>query len=45
MDNSGKLGETSLPELRFYSHLKVEDITDADYTNSKKFCKDFKIKN
>ena len=45
MDNSAKLSETSLPELRFCSHLKVEDTTDADYTDSKRFCKDFKIKN
>ena len=30
--------KTSLPEKEdFYSHLDVEDITDADYTHAKKF--------
>ena len=29
----------------FYSHLKVKDITDADYTHAKNVCKEFKIKN
>ena len=28
----------------FYSHLNMEDITDADYTHAK-VCKDFKTKN
>ena len=28
----------------FYSHLNMEDITDADYTHEKRICKDFKIK-
>ena len=38
--------ETSLPEKEdFYSHLNMEDITDADYTHAKRVCKDFKIKN
>ena len=38
--------ETSLPEKDgFYSHLNMEDITDADYTHTKRVCKDFKIKN
>ena len=32
--------ETSLPEKEhFYSHLNMEDITDADYTHSKRVCK------
>ena len=35
-----------LPEKEyFYSHLQMEDITDADYGHTKKFCKDFEIKN
>ena len=25
----------------FYSHLNMEDITDVDYTHTKKNCKDF----
>ena len=29
----------------FYSHLNTEDITDADYANSKRVYKDFEIKN
>ena len=41
-----KLNETSLPEKEdFYSHLKMEDITDANYAHTKKVCKDFEIKN
>ena len=40
-----KLSENSLPEkYDFYSHLKMENITDADYTHAKRVCKDFKIK-
>ena len=41
-----KFNETSLPEKQdFYSHLNVEDITDADYVYAKTVCKDFEIKN
>ena len=29
----------------FYSHLNMEDITDADYAHTKRICKDFKIRN
>ena len=29
----------------FYSHLNMEDITDADYAHAKRVCKNFKIKN
>ena len=39
-----KFNETSLPEKDFYSHLNMEDITDADYAHVKQVCKDFKIK-
>ena len=28
----------------FYSHLNVEDITDADYAHVKRVYKDFEIK-
>ena len=38
--------ETSLPEKEdFYNHLNMEDITDADYTHTKRVCKEFEIKN
>ena len=46
MDDWEKFCETSLPEKEdFYSHLNMEDITDADYAHVKRICKDFDIKN
>ena len=40
-----KFNETSLPEKEeFYSHLNMEDITDAYYVHAKRVCKDFEIK-
>ena len=37
MDDSGKFNETSLPEKQdFYSHLNMENISDADYTQTQK---------
>ena len=46
MDDWEKFNETSLPEKEdFYSHLNIEDITDADYAHAKRVCKDFEIKN
>ena len=45
MDDLGKFNETSLHEKEdFYSHLNMEDITDADYMLAKRVCKDFEIK-
>ena len=45
MDDWEKLNETSLPEKEdFYSHVNMEDIADADYTQAKRVCKDFEIK-
>ena len=45
MDDSEKFNETSLPEKEaFYSHLNLEDITNADYAHAKWVCKDFEIK-
>ena len=36
MDNWEKLNEASLPEKEdSYSHLNMEDITDADYVHAK----------
>ena len=46
MDDWEKFNETSLLEKEdFYSHLNMEDITDADYVHAKNVCKDFEIKN
>ena len=39
------MNETLLPEKEdFFSHLNMEDITDADYAHAKRVCKDFEIK-
>ena len=44
MDDWKKFNETTLPEKEdFYSHLNMEDITNADYVQAKKDCKDFEI--
>ena len=46
MDDWEKYNETSLPEKEdFYSHLKIKDITDADYAHVKRVSKGFEIKN
>ena len=46
MDGWEKFNEMSLTEKEdFYSHLNMEDITDADYPHAKRVCKDFEIKN
>ena len=46
MDIWENFNETSLPEKEdFYSHLNMEDITDADYVHTKRVCKDFEIIN
>ena len=34
-----------LEKKDLYSHLNMEDITDADYARTKRVCKDFEIKN
>ena len=45
IDDWEKFSETLLPEIGdFYSHLNMEDITDADYAHTKRICKDFEIK-
>ena len=45
IDDWENFKETSLPEKEdFYSHLNMEDITDADYAHAKRVCKDFEIK-
>ena len=46
MDDCERFNEISLPEKEdFYSHLNMEDITDAHYAHAKRICKDFEIKN
>ena len=41
-----KFDETSLPEKEdLYSHLNMEDLTDADYIHTKRVSKDFIIRN
>ena len=45
MNDWRKFNETSLREKEeFYSHLNIDNISDADYTNAKRVCKDFEIK-
>ena len=45
MDDWGKVNVTSISEKEdFYSHLNMEDITDTDYADAKRVCKDFEIK-
>ena len=46
MDDWEIFNQTSLPEKEdFYSHLNMEDVTDADYDHAKEVCRDFEIKN
>ena len=46
MHDSEKSNKTLLPEKKdFYSHLNIENITDADYAYGKSVCADFEIKN
>ena len=33
------------PKIFFYSHLNIEDITDADHVHPKRRSKEFQIKN
>ena len=40
MDDWENFNETLLPEREyFYSHINMEDITDADYGHEKEFVK------
>ena len=40
-----KLNETLKKKKDSYSHLNMEDITDADYGHTNRICKNFEIKN
>ena len=45
MNDWENFNETSLPEKEdFYTHLNMEDITNADYMHSKKNCQDLEKK-
>ena len=45
MDDWEKFNKTSLPAKKdFYSHLNMEDITDADSRTQKEFVKILKLK-
>ena len=39
MDGWKNLSKTFLPQKDFYSHLNMEDITDADYARAEKVVK------
>ena len=43
VDDWEKFNEILLPKKDFYSHLNMEDITDADYLHAKRACKDFEV--
>ena len=43
MDDWNNLSETPLLEEDFYSHLNIEDNTDADYVHTKRVWKNFEI--
>ena len=45
-DDWEKSNKTSLTEKEdFYSHVNMKDITNADYTQTKRVCKKFGVKN
>ena len=46
MNNWERFSQTSLLEKEdFYSYLNMKDITDAEYTHTKRVCKGFEINN
>ena len=44
MTRKNSMKDHYLKKKDFYTHLNMEDIIDADYTYTKRVCKDFKIK-
>ena len=45
MNDWENFSETLLPKKDdFYSHINMEDITDADYRHAKRVCIDLEIK-
>ena len=46
MDGWKKIHEILLPKKEdFYSHLSMENVTVADYTQAKRVCENLKIRN
>ena len=46
MDDWEKYNETTLPKKEdFYSHLNLEDVTNADFKHVETVCKDFETRN
>ena len=45
IDDWEKFNETLPEKEEFYSNLNMEDITDANYIQRKRVCKDFEINN
>ena len=46
MDHQENFNETKLPvKKEIHRNLNMEDITDADYMQAKRVCKDLEIKN
>ena len=46
MDDWEKSNETTLPKKEdFYSHLNLEDVTNADFKHVETVCKDFETRN
>ena len=46
MDNWNRFDETKLPSIdKFYSNLKLENITDSDYRHANRVFKKFELKN
>ena len=46
MNDWEKFNELTLLETEeFFSNLNMEEIRDADYTDVKRVCKDFEVKN
>ena len=43
-DNLEKFGKTLPEKEKNLSHLRMEDVTDADDPHTKRVCKDFEIK-
>ena len=45
MDDWENFNKASSSQKEDLSHVHMDDVTDADYTHAKRFCKDFEIKN
>ena len=45
MDDWEKFTKNYEKKKDFYSHLNMNDVTDEDYTQAQRVCKDFKTTN